>query len=99
LGSLPGAQLVLVRYQRNHDPQLDWVYNGADIDHAKIVWARDMGADQNEELLRYYKDRRIWLLEADVRRPQITAYLYQANSGSAVAATSAEFDSPERASR
>jgi hypothetical protein len=75
LNSLPGPQLVLVHYQRNHDPLLDWVYNGADIDHAKIVWARDMGPDQNEELLRYYGDRRVWLLEADEVPPKLTQYL------------------------
>jgi hypothetical protein len=74
LGSLPGAQLVLVRYQRNHDPLLDWVYNEADIDRAKVVWARDMGPEQNEELLRYYDDRRVWLLEADVIAPKLEPY-------------------------
>jgi len=74
LGSLPEAQLVLVRYQENHNPLLEWVYNGADIDHAKIVWARDMGAVQNEELLRYYHDRRVWLLDADDIPPKLSSY-------------------------
>jgi len=74
LRSLPGPQLVLVRYGPNHDPLLDWVYNGADIDRQKVVWARDMGAAQNEELLRYYSDRRVWLLEADEVPPTITPY-------------------------
>jgi hypothetical protein len=99
LGSLPGGHLVLVRYERNHDPQLDWVYNGADIDHAKVVWARDMGNDQNEELLRYYNDRRVWLLDADAIPPQLSPYLEHATSGSPVAATNAESDNPDRANR
>jgi hypothetical protein len=99
LGSLPGGQLVLVRYQRNHDPQLEWVYNGADIDHAKVVWARDMGNDQNQELLRYYNDRRVWLLDADAIPPQVSPYLQHANSGSAVAAKNTESDRPEGANR
>jgi hypothetical protein len=73
LASLPGTQLVLVRYQMNHDPLLDWVYNGADIDHAKVVWARDMGPEQNEELLQYYSERRVWLLEAD-ESPKLKIY-------------------------
>jgi hypothetical protein len=71
LTALPGPQLVLVRYGTNHDPLLDWVYNGADVDHAKVIWARDMGSAQNEEMLRYYGDRRVWLLDADARPPQL----------------------------
>jgi hypothetical protein len=74
LGSLPEPQLILVRYGPNHDPLLDWVYNGADIDRQKVIWARDMGPGQNEELLRCYKDRRVWLLEADARTPQVSPY-------------------------
>jgi hypothetical protein len=65
LRALPGPHLVLVRYRPEHDPLLEWVYNSADIDGQKVVWARDMGAAKNEELLRYYRDRRVWLLEAD----------------------------------
>jgi hypothetical protein len=74
LRSLPGPQLVLVRYRPNHDPFLDWVFNGADIDGQKVVWARDMGAEKNEELLRYYSDRRVWLLEADDAPPKLSPY-------------------------
>jgi hypothetical protein len=74
LESLPERQLVLVRYRSDHDPQCEWVYNPADIDNAKVVWARDMGADQNEGLLRYYGDRRVWLLEADEIPFKLTPY-------------------------
>jgi hypothetical protein len=74
LKSLSESQLILVRYEPKHYPLWDWVYNGADIDHAKIVWARDMGAEQNKELLRYYQERCVWLLEADEIRPRLTPY-------------------------
>jgi hypothetical protein len=74
LQSLPGPHLVLVRYRPNHDPLADWVYNGADIDRQKVVWARDMGAAKNEELLRYFKDRHVWLLEADDVPPTLLPY-------------------------
>jgi hypothetical protein len=65
LRSVPGPHLVLVRYRPDHDPLLDWVYNGADIDRQNVVWARDMGPEANEELLRYYSERRVWLLQPD----------------------------------
>jgi hypothetical protein len=74
LGKLPGQQLVIVRYQPDHDPTLEWVYNVADIDTARVVWARDMGPAQNQELLAYYRDRRIWLLEPDAASPRLYPY-------------------------
>jgi hypothetical protein len=95
LGSLSAPQLVLVRYGPNHDPLRDWVYNGADIDHAKVVWARDMGAAQNEELLRYYKNRCVWLLDADANMPQLSPYSEQIHPTSGVTAANAESASPE----
>ena len=41
------------------------MYNSADIDRAKVVWAMDMGAAGNQELIDYYKDRQVWLVEPD----------------------------------
>jgi hypothetical protein len=76
LERMPGNQLVIVRYQSTygvqHDVDHEWVYNDADIDHAKIVWARDMGEKDNEELLQYFHGRKIWLIEGDSPRPQLT---------------------------
>jgi hypothetical protein len=74
LSSLPERELVLVRYNHDHNTLADWVYNEADIDHAKIVWARDMGAAENEEVIRYFRDRRVWLLEADAVPPKLSTY-------------------------
>jgi hypothetical protein len=65
LDSLPGQHLVMVRYAANHDANDEWVYNSADIDHAKVVWAREMGPGDDLELLKYFKDRTVWLLSAD----------------------------------
>lgn len=74
LAALPARQLVLVRYHPDHDPRGEWVYNDADIDGSKVVWARDMGPEENEELLQYYKDRSIWLLDADDRPPRLAPH-------------------------
>ena len=81
LDSLPGGQLVMVRYGSQHDPRVEWVYNGAEIDSQKIVWARDMGA-ANEELIRYYPERRVWLLEPDSHPQRLTPYQPAAETGS-----------------
>lgn len=69
LESLPGKQLVLVRYSPTHAPFIDWVYNAADIDRSKVVWAREMDAPSNAALLRYFADRQVWLVEPDSDTP------------------------------
>jgi hypothetical protein len=61
-----GSHLIVVRYTPTHDVHTEWVYNDADIDASPIVWARDMGEEQNRELLNYYKNRQVWVLEPDI---------------------------------
>jgi hypothetical protein len=67
LQQLDGGHLVIVRYGTVHDPgrQLEWVYNAADIPGAKVIWARDMGEDENTRLIDQYRHRRVWLVEPD----------------------------------
>ncbi len=74
LEKLSGKQLVIVRYSASHNPFDEWVYNSADIDGSKVIWARDMDPEHNSELLNYYKDRHIWLVEPDVDPTVVTSY-------------------------
>jgi hypothetical protein len=68
-----GKQLVVVRYRPEHNVHEEWVYNAADIDGAKIVWARDMGP-RNDELIAYFKDRDVWFVDADYEVPKLALY-------------------------
>jgi hypothetical protein len=70
LESTEGRHLVVVRYNAHHNVLDEWVYNGAEIDTAKVLWARDMDAAQNEKLLAYFKDRQIWLVQPDEREKE-----------------------------
>ena len=58
-----GRHLLIMRYGPRHNPHHEWVYNEADIDRAKVVWAREMDPASNEALVRYFKDRQVTLLE------------------------------------
>jgi len=66
--------LIIVRYSPNHVVHEEWVYNRANIDSAPIVWAREMSPEKNRELIQYFKDRRVWLLEPDFQVPLLTPY-------------------------
>jgi len=72
----PGQHLVVVRYGQTHDPltQLEWVYNAADLDGAKVVWAREMRPDKTAQLLEHYRDRHVWLLEPDQQPVRLLPY-------------------------
>ncbi|HKD01098.1 MAG TPA: hypothetical protein VKB77_01655 [Terriglobales bacterium] len=61
LENLPGQQLVIVR-QGPINIDKEWVYNDPDIPGSKVIWARDMGENDNAELLAYFRDRQPWLL-------------------------------------
>ncbi len=67
-------QLVLVQYSPGHNFNNEWVYNPADIDRAKVLWARDMGVPENEELIRYFSNRQVWLVNADEANPRLSLY-------------------------
>lgn len=73
LESHPGRQIAIVRYAPDHrNPE--WVYNGADIDDSKLVWAREMDPASNRELLTYFKGRTAWLVEPDRNPPNVSPY-------------------------
>ena len=74
LTNLPGKQLAIVRYSSRHNPFNEWVYNSAEIESSKVVWAREMDAVNNQELIDYYKGRKVWLVEPDFSQAKVSTY-------------------------
>jgi hypothetical protein len=73
LENQPGPQLAIVRYLPDH-LYPEWVWNAADIDKSKLVWAREMDPVSNRELMNYYHDRKAWLVEPDATPPRVVPY-------------------------
>jgi len=71
LESTPGKHVVLVRYGPDHSVHEEWVFNVADIDASKVIWARDLPGEINNQLLRYYPDRTIWLALPDANEVSV----------------------------
>jgi hypothetical protein len=80
LEALPGKHLVIVRYSDDHNIHDDWVYNAADIDSAKVVWAREINPEQDSKLLNYFKDRKVWLVTPDTDNTLLEPYRPPADS-------------------
>jgi hypothetical protein len=74
LDATPDKHLVMVRYTEEHPADNEWVYNGADIDGSKVIWAREMDPGQDEKLFEYYRDRKIWLVKPDELFPSLLPY-------------------------
>jgi hypothetical protein len=70
----PEKALVIVRYTPNHNTLDEWVYNAANIDSSKVIWAREMDEAENRELMDYYKDRTVWLVQPDSKPASISLY-------------------------
>jgi hypothetical protein len=70
----PGKHLIMVRYEEDHNLHDEWVYNGAEIDTAKVLWAREVDPAQNAKLFDYFKGRQIWLVEPDTDNTELIPY-------------------------
>jgi hypothetical protein len=74
LERLSNKSLVLVRYDPDHDVHDEWVYNAADIDDARVIWAREIPGRDLKPLLSYFHDRQIWVVDADAKPIRIQPY-------------------------
>ena len=74
MNALPGEHLVLVRYSKSHNSGEEYVYNEADIDRAKTVWAREIPGMDLGPLLSYFRNRDVYIYEPDVDDSDVREY-------------------------
>ena len=74
LDRMDGKHLVLVKPKVDPANVFQWIYNDADIDASKVVWARDMGVQENRSLLQYFRERKIWMVDPNVEPATILPY-------------------------
>ncbi len=72
--SIPGDLLVFVRYWPAHIFQDEWVWNDADIDRSRVIFARDLGDTENLQLVRNYQGRTVLLLEPDAKPARLSVW-------------------------
>lgn len=73
LNRTPAEHLIFAR--DGSDPNhFDWVYNSADIESEKIIWARDLGPQKNKELIDHFQGRQVWLVETEKIPPTLAPY-------------------------
>jgi hypothetical protein len=70
----PEPQLVFVTYSARHRVAFEWVFNHADLPNSHVIWARDLGAFENQKLLQELQGRKVWALSADKAMPQLVPY-------------------------
>ena len=73
LAEAPGKQLVFVRFGPRHLLR-EWIHNDADIDRSRVVWALDLGPEEDAQLINYYPDRAVWVVEPDAVPPRLERY-------------------------
>lgn len=74
LAGMEGKHLILVQYNRDHIYHNEWVYNRADIDNSRVIWARVLESEKNTKLMNYFKDRSVWIIEADNPKVELKPY-------------------------
>jgi hypothetical protein len=57
--------LVLVRHGPGNNYHQSWVWNGADIEGAPVVWAVDRGEGRNQELVDHFREYQVHGFDPD----------------------------------
>ena len=81
LEQIPGKHLVIVHYGPSHPVFREWVYNSADLNQSRLIWARDLGEECDTELMQQFSNRKVWIVEPDTNPIQLKIYSPSANGG------------------
>jgi hypothetical protein len=74
LERIPGEHLVFVKTKTDPFNLLPWIYNAADIDASRIVWARDLGPERDAQLAAYFHGRQMWVVDPNVEPAALVKY-------------------------
>ena len=74
LERIPGEHLVFVKAKTDPFNLLPWIYNAANIDAARIVWARDLGPERDAQLAAYFHGRQVWVVDPNVEPAALVKY-------------------------
>jgi hypothetical protein len=69
-----GSHVVFVQYSDDYTPDLEWVYNPADLEGASVIFAHDLGAAKNRQLLADCSRRHAWRLRISPESVELRPY-------------------------
>ena len=72
LREIPGKHLVFVRYSPTHSFFDEWVFNLADLQNERIVYARPYTPESDQALAHWLRGHDVWLLEPDAQPYRLT---------------------------
>jgi hypothetical protein len=74
LERIPGQHLVFVKTKTSEFNLLQWIYNAANIDASRIVWARPLGVEEDARLIEYFRGRQVWIVDPNVEPATLQKY-------------------------
>jgi hypothetical protein len=74
LAKTPGNHLVFVKAKTDPANLYQWIYNAADLNSARNVWARDLGDAENAQLAASMAGRTVWMVDPNVTPATLAPY-------------------------
>ena len=99
--TMGGRHLVFIQYQPGWNIHSEWVYNCARLSECPIVFAHDLGAEKDRELLPEFAGRKVWRLQAGPASNQLKLERFlelAPESGAALSSRAPSAPSPGAAS-